>query len=204
MHKPADIHSVGLADRDTVTEILTIEWHMFKKVKSAFPTACQNNPEGFRRIRRTIFRFWPDTLLHAYLNDLQRAHQAGRNLFTEKYARMDGLLPPRAPHRALDRIIEIETAWQTALERSYPALFRRICRGNWRHEDGRNFTIYLRSELETYGDETLQHYLAWVEEGVGHGRNYSMVMLAQLVRDGGFEDLDQAEQYFSRKRVLEE
>jgi len=190
------------SDDKVIDAILAIERLMFTSVKSALPTVCQKNPEKFTRIRRLIFCCWPGRLLRAYLNDLRNAHRLGRNLLTEKYARMDNLLLPITPNGTIERIVEIESSWQSQMENAYPALFRRMCRANGQTGDGSCFSTYLRSELETYGDATLAAYLAWVEQGAQQGRNYSIAMLEQLVQQGGFDSLDQAERCFAKQILL--
>lgn len=181
-----------------IQSILEIEWGMFQKVKSATPTSCQSNPEAFHKVRGSIFEPWPLDVLDAYLDNLKSAREKGRNLLTEKYARMDNLIPPVSTHPMIDAIVAIESKWQKELRDTYPALYKRVCRSSNEADDGSNFSVYLRCELETYGNETIQRYHQWVQDSVRTNRNYSLESLEALVQKGGFKSLAQAEDYFTQ------
>lgn len=180
-------------------EILDIEWEMFKSVKSTDPASCQEQPETFRQVRGSIFQLWPRQLMGAYLIELTTAKRRGRNLFTEKYARMDSLIPPINTNPAIDKIVVIENQWQEEIREKYPALYARSCRRTDQTDGGNNFSAYLRSELETYGNTTLDIYYEWVEMARRAGMNYSLTMLNHLVIKSGFDSLDEAESYWREK-----
>lgn len=179
-----------------VQSILEIEWRMFQKVKGAGPASCQSNYDAFCKVRGSIFQIWPSKILTAYLDNLKVAHDNGRNLLTEKYARMDNLIPPLNENPLIDIIVIIESRWQKEMKDSYPHLYQRTCRSSNSADDGSNFPVYLRCELETYGDETIRYYHRWVSDGYKENRNYSIEALETLVLQGGFNSLDQAERYF--------
>lgn len=183
--------------------ILDAEWGMFQKVNSGTPASCQNNPEAFSKIRGSIFQLWPEQMLEAYLKEIISAAACGRNLLTEKYARMDRLIPAINTNTLIEKIVEIETKWQAELKKTYPALYWKTCRNAGSSDDGSNFSIYLSCELETYGDEVLELYYTWVSEAVQQGKNFSIDMLELLVVKGGFGDLAQAEEYFINQMVDE-
>ena len=180
-------------------EILDLEWDMFRSVKSATPASCQEDPETFRQVRSSIFQLWPRRLMAAYLIELTTARRRGRNLFTEKYARMDNLIPPINTSPVIEKIVDIETTWQQEIRELYPALYARSCRQTDQEDGGMNFSVYLRCELETYGNTALDIYYEWVEMARRAGMNYSLTMLNHLVINSGFESLDEAEAYWSEK-----
>lgn len=180
-------------------EILDLEWEMFRSVKSATPASCQDNPDTFRQVRGSIFQLWPRKLLAAYLIELTAAKRRGRNLLTEKYARMDNLIPPINTNPVIDKIVDIEAKWQQEIRELYPALYARSCRQTDQDDGGMNFSVYLRCELETYGDTALDIYYEWIELARRAGMNYSLTMLNHLVIKSGFENLDDAESYWSEK-----
>ena len=182
-----------------ISKILDVEWRMFQKVKSAAPASCQTNPEAFSKIRGSVFQLWPQQMLEAYLKEITAAEADGRNLLTEKYARMDRLIPAVNTNSLIKKIVAIEEKWQGELQETYPALYRQTCRNTGSADDGSNFSIYLSCELETYGDEVIELYHAWVSEAVAELRNFSIDMLELLVSKGGFDDLAQAEKYFEKK-----
>lgn len=179
-----------------VQEIIAVEWRMFQRVKSATPVSCQRNPDAFGKIRTSVFQLWPQEMLSAYLKELKAAEKSGRNLLTEKYARMDRLIDPLTTHPCIDKIIAIEEKWQAELKSTYPALYQKTCRGTDPVDNGSNFSVYLRCELETYGDAVIEMYHDWVTDAAKRGENLSVTMLHELVTKGGFTSLDQAEKYF--------
>jgi hypothetical protein len=180
-------------------EILDREWEMLQEVKSATPASCQNSPDTFRQVRGSIFQLWTAELLAAYLMELTRARRLGRNLLTEKYARMDNLIAPLTTNPAIDKIVEIETQWQEDIRQKYPALYQRTCRSTDETGDGMNFSVYLKCELETYGDTAIDLYFDWVHQARQLGLNYSLTMLNHIVLKSGFKDIDEAEAFWAEK-----
>jgi hypothetical protein len=189
---------MGETDR-LMQEILDREWEMFQEVKSASYASCQNSPDTFRQVRGSIFQLWPRELKAAYLIELTKARQSGRNLITEKYARMDNLIPPLNTNPVIDKIVEIETEWQEEIRKKYPALYQRCCRSTDKTDDGMNFSVYLRCELETYGDMALDIYFQWVYKAKQLGINYSLNMLNNIVLKSGFKDVEEAEAFWAAK-----
>ncbi len=173
--------------------VLEAEWQMFVCVRSARHAPCQSAPDNFKTIRSSLFETWTQPMLASYLADLDEAERVGRNLLAEKYARMDNLIPALSSSPLIDIIVTIESNWQEALKRSYPALYQRCCRSMDETGDGRNFGIYLGCELETYGDHTLQLYFENIEAAVAANRNLAVEALHRLVCKNGYRDLDHAE-----------
>lgn len=181
--------------------VLDLEWDMFVRVKSLHPAACQSAPDNFRAIRGSVFEMWTEEMLAAYLQQLEEAKARGRNLLTEKYARMDNLIPPLIDNPLIDDIVAIGERWQRELQQRYPALYQSCCRGTDPTGDGSNFSIYLRGELETYGDRTVDLYYQNVRNADDQKRNLSLEALQRLVQKSGYRDLDDAESYLSRKAL---
>lgn len=138
-------------------------------------------------------------MLESYADDLERAESSGRNLLAEKYARMDNKIPPLTDSPLIDVIVTIESNWQEGLREQYPALYRRCCRSMAETGDGRNFGVYLRCELETYGDRTLRLYFDNIETAVAENRNMAVEALERLVRKNGYRDIGHAESVLSRE-----
>ncbi|MFZ3207418.1 MAG: DUF4125 family protein [Geobacteraceae bacterium] len=173
--------------------ILDMEWEMFVRVKSSQPAACQSAPDNFRAIRGSVFDVWTDEMLESYLEQLNEANARGRNLLTEKYARMDNLIPPLTDNPLIADIVTISYRWQLELQERYPALYMRCCRGTDPTGDGSNFSIYLSAELETYGDRTVDLYYQNVKNAEEEKRNLSLEALQRLVQMSGYTDLKDAE-----------
>lgn len=181
-------------EKDELLEnILDMEWDMFTAVKSANPVSCQSSPDKFRAIRGSVFTIWTDDMLASYLLQLSAAKLVGRNLLTEKYARMDNLIPPLTDSPYIDAIIEISELWQRELRENYPELYKRCCRTMEETGDGQNFSVYLRCELETYGDDTLELYYANVKHALDQDKNLSIEALRSLIEKSGYRDLGHAE-----------
>lgn len=178
---------------DVINQVLDIEWDMFQRVKGAEPAACQTQPDAFKDIRRSIYETWTEEMAESYLEDLELARKNGRNLLTEKYARMDGIIPRINVNPMIDLIVTIEEEWQEEIRNGYPAVYNQVCRNVSSAQDGSNFEVYLRSELETYGNKTIELYLEHIKNSRQNGENLAMTSLQQLVAKSGYRDLDHAE-----------
>ena len=145
-----------------IEEIIAIELDMFRRVRTAEPSDCQQNEKTFKAMRQMTHSVLSLDTLKSYLTDLKNAIEEGRNLCTEKYARMDNLIPPLKHNPIISRIIDIESSMMRAFCENYPHMF-----GNHIY----NFGNYLRSELETYSDITLSLYLKDVIKAQEQKRN---------------------------------
>ena len=80
------------------------------------------------------------------------------NLMTQKYARMDNLIQKLNSNPLIDTIVEYQCAWQRSMIKKYPGIMsggRPLSSA----EDSAfmtSFETYLRGELETYSDATLE------------------------------------------------
>ena len=87
---------------DLVEEVIRREWDQFQRTESEGGRAsCQGNWPMFHQMRASQFMTWPEDLLRSYLDDLDEANRVGRNLVTEKYARM---MASTAPDEYRERI----------------------------------------------------------------------------------------------------
>lgn len=183
--------------------ILDLEWTMFVAVKSSRPVACQKAPANFRDIRGSLLDTWTAEMQASYCVDLEAATAYGRNLLAEKYARMDDLIPPQTDDPVIGLIVDVESAWQDEIRCRFPMLYQRCCRSTAGTGDGREFAVYLRSELETYGYETRQLYFLNVKNAERAGRNLGLEALQNLVKRFGYEGLEQAEEQFRASSTAE-
>ena len=118
-----------------IDRIIEIEWKMFQGVSNIGGRAsCQEDLKTFQIMRSSQAASWSEEALESYLDDLKNAESAGRNLLSEKYARMmlstslaeyariEHLLPP-VPPGALDlieRIVAIVLEWEKELLGNFP------------------------------------------------------------------------------------
>ena len=196
---------------DLVEEVIRREWDQFQRTENEGGRAsCQGNWPMFHQMRASQFMTWPEDLLRSYLDDLTEADMAGRNLVTEKYARMmastapdeyreriEPFIPRLSGTRVADqeRVIAVQVAWARDFRERYPKLgaaMRVLTTAEDTPEDT-SFETYLRGELGTYSDRTLARYAAMVEDLRDAGRNLTEETVLNTVRLGGFADLDEAE-----------
>jgi len=180
---------------DILEKIIALELEMFLAVPADGSTVCQEDPDAFRLHRRAQFSIWSEDTLQSYLNDLYRAKKKAINLMTIKYARMDDLLPAenRNPHIA--EIVTIQSRWQAEMVKKYPYLMAgaRHLSGASGSMDGTSFETYLRSELETYSDETLALLHRNLTEYAKAGINGSEKIYEYLVKQLGYDSIETAD-----------
>ena len=196
---------------DLVEEVIRREWDQFQRTENEGGRAsCQGNWPMFHQMRASQFMTWPEDLLRSYLDDLDEANRVGRNLVTEKYARMMAStapdeyrerIEPFIPHLSderiarQERVITVQVAWARDFRGHYPRLgaaMRVLTTAEDTPEDT-SFETYLRGELGTYSDRTMALYEAMVENLQAAGRNLTEQTVANTVRLGGFADLTEAE-----------
>ena len=196
---------------DLVEEVIRREWDQFQRTENEGGRAsCQGNWPMFHQMRASQFMTWPEDLLRSYLDDLDEANRVGRNLVTEKYARMmastapdeyreriEPFIPRLSDERVArqERVITVQVAWARDFRGHYPRLgaaMRVLTTAEDTPEDT-SFETYLRGELGTYSDRTMALYEAMVEDLQAAGRNLTEQTVANTVRLGGFADLEEAE-----------
>jgi len=181
---------------ELIEKILEKELKMFLTVPVRQKAACQEHPESFKTMRRAQFLMWSEKTLESYLKDLEKAEKEGRNLMTEKYARMDNLIPPKNQDPLIDKIVNIQCKWQEEMFRKYPNLMRGA-RPVYSSQDSpfqTSFETYLRGELETYSHNTLASLYDDIVGMQKEGKNMAEELYKQLVMDLGYESLEEAEE----------
>ena len=196
---------------ELLEEIIEIEWRMFQNVANiGGKAACQEDPATFSIMRKSQGMSWSEPTLQSYLNDLKEAEKNCRNLLSEKYARMmkstspleyakiEHLIPPLDAEIPLliDRILEIILSWEMEVSQEFPYV-----RGNgrpmYKSEDSLFVTsaeTYLRGELETYSNRTLELYYENVSEQKSKNINGNELVLEHMVRQYGYNSLEEANQ----------
>lgn len=192
-----------------VKEIIDKEWEMFQEVNNCDGrSSCQDNRKAFVVMRRSQYSTWPPDVLKSYLDDLNRSKKEGRNLVSEKYARMmasthpdeylkfeDGL-PSISSETAsqIEKIVAAHLCWKQILGEKYPHL----------NDQGRpltsdldtmystSFETYLRGELQTYSSNTIAVYNKYIEECFENNCNLAEENLQIMVESYGFKTLEEA------------
>ena len=152
-----------IPEREALLEdIVRREWDMMTAVVSDGRSLCQERPGTFRAMREMSHSVLSRDTLASYLGDLRNAEVEGRNLVTEKYARMEEQIPPVSECPLIPRIVAIESAWMKELCDAYPLTFQTAMT---------YFTRYESCELETYSDTTLTFLYRDVLNAREEGRN---------------------------------
>jgi hypothetical protein len=194
---------------DMVENIIEAEWKMFQEVPNiGGKAACQDDLETFRIMRAGQSASWSYAMLESYLDDLNDAKSSGRNLLTEKYARMmrstspleyaqiDHLLPTVDPEaiELIEQIVKIVLEWEQDLLEKYPYIIKRG-RPLFSREDSIGVTsieTYLRGELSTYSLRTLNLYLDHIQKEQSENINGSAITLLYMMKQYGFDSLEEA------------
>jgi hypothetical protein len=177
------IASVEEQNREELLDnIVKFELDMFEQVRTSEPSLCKDRPETFKVMRGMSHAVLSTRTLKSYFRDLQKAKAKGRNLLTEKYARMDNRIPPLKSNRLIDDIVKLESRWMKELSQKYPRSFK---------GGSSSFELYLSSELETYSDETLKLYFSDVSRAEKEGRNLAEERYTGLSRQIGYGSIDE-------------
>ncbi len=193
-----------------IKEIIGLEWGMFSSVSNVGgPAACQMDSGTFRIMRRGNMAGWSEALLESWLGDLKEAEREGRNLMSEKYARMmettfpeeyaalAGQLPAVAPDalEMIEEIVAVNVEWRLGMAGRYPKLCGQG-RTTRTSEDSRyetSFETYLRCELRTYSPKTIRLLRAHTQQQRQAGLNGVEAAILAEVGEYGFASLEEAE-----------
>ena len=198
-------------DREKIEKIINTEWDMFQQVDNIGGRAdCQDDFETFYIMRRSQYDNWTTEMVDAYSDFAARSQEEGRNLVSEKYARMMAYtdlhyfnkhlrdkLPavPAKNFRLINRIVERRICWEEEMARRYPKLAG-TARPIRSSEDKYGFTsmeTYARGELETYPEELLALYCQYVDDLWDEGISLSRKNLQTMVSMYGYDSIDEAE-----------
>lgn len=150
-----------------IDKILDIEQEMFLSVPTDDEppclVGCRENPAAFRGVRRASFKTWSIGTLNSYLGDLRDAKNRSVNLMTLKYAGMFDQIPCINDNPIIDAIVDIEAEWNREFLKKHPGIARE-------QKSDRAYK-YLRGELETYSDRTLERYHSNLISAKSQGRN---------------------------------
>ncbi|MFU0560770.1 DUF4125 family protein [Gardnerella vaginalis] len=192
-------------------EITKLEWQQFQLTQNEGGRAnCQEDWQTFHIMRMSQFLTWPLDLQESYKKDLERADSNGRNLITEKYARMmestapeifehtikpyiKPILEPRKSEQ--EKIILTQVKWADDFRNRYThlGLAMRVLKTSEDTEENTSFETYLRGELSTYSAETFAKYKAFIEDLTAKNLNLTQMIITNTVHMYGYDSLESAE-----------
>ena len=192
--------SVNMSKKQAlIDEILDLELEMFQNVRSRYPVSCQQKPDEFRLFRGAQFSVWSVETLESYRDDLIRAKSENKNLMTLKYARMENIIPPLNENPVIEEIAKLELKSQKRMAEKYPNIIDRA-RPLTDDSSATSFLTYLKGELETYSGKTLELYLRDIKTCQDNGDDWAELYYRTLVKEMGFESLDQVESELIKKQ----
>lgn len=192
-------------------EITKLEWQQFQLTQNEGGRAnCQEDWQTFHIMRMSQFLTWPLDLQESYKKDLERADSNGRNLITEKYARMMESTAPEIFERTIkpyikpiseprksaqEQIILTQVEWAADFRERYPhlGLAMRVLKTSEDTEENTSFETYLRGELSTYSDDTFAKYQRFVNNLRAENLNLTQMIITNTVHMYGYDSLEAAD-----------
>ncbi len=196
--------------------IIDLEWKQFDKVRNkGGRAACQDDWKTFFIMRKSQYMTWTEELLESYYQDLKDSEARGWNMVAEKYARMmestapaeyeqiEETLPKRDQARIQlqEELIRVQVKWAEEFAGEYPGLSGR---GRSIHtwedkEDQTSYETYLRGEMGTYSDRTMQLYEEFVRSLEKKKECLAKKIMENTVKMYGYKNLEEAEKIFFTK-----
>ena len=173
--------------RDQILQdIIDLETAMFRSLNIGEPMP-EDRIRPFRLMRWMTYSVLADDTLASWLADLRTAKQAGRNVLTEKYARIDNLIPPIKNNPLIGEIVGAEVRWMEELHERFPKMIRRQA------DDAALFEKYAACELETWSDASIELYHRDVCAALRERRNLPEERYNNLYRRTGQGSLAELE-----------
>ncbi len=193
-----------------VGEIVRLEWEAFDKVENVGGRAdCQDNWNTFSIMRKSQYLTWTEAMLRSYIHDFNRAKDNGWNLITEKYGRMMESTDPAGFKAIKDRlpeiseqkkaiieaIVQIQVAWMEDFAARFPKAADNA-RSIHTSEDtlfNTSYETYLRGELGTYSDDTLDLYGRFIADMCRRNENLAELIMTNTAGLYGYKSLHDLE-----------
>lgn len=201
-----------------VDQIVAEEWEQFQKARNEGGEAeCQHNWPTFEIMRKSQFYTWDEEVLQSYLNDLTEAAQTGWNMVAEKYARMmehtaptqykalEKSLPPRSEARRnlQEQLAKIYMQWTREMHERYPDLMKtgRHVSEDEDSEWDTSSETYLKGELGTYSEKTIQLYGRMMVNSLKQNKNQVEDNMNYMVHFYGYKTLEQANEQCAKESL---
>jgi hypothetical protein len=178
------MENVHIEKENLIKIVVELEWNMFSAVNASEPNSCQENKKTFQIMRWMSYSVLNEEILKSLLDNLNSAIDEGRNLMTEKYGRMERKIPPFKDSSSIQEIADTELVWMKEVAQKYPLTFQ---------GDDEKFINYLKCELETYSDKSLELYSTFVKNSIEGGINLIEERYNNLFKKMGYESLTDKE-----------
>ncbi len=195
---------------ELVDRIISLEWNAFDKVINQGGRAgCQDDWATFSVMRKSQYMLWTEEMLESFINDFVMANEKGWNLITEKYGRMEESTAPEEYAKIRDslpeigedkkQIIEAIVGIQVQMMEEFAAKYPKAAseaRTIHTSQDSAYITsyeTYLRGEISTYSDRTLELYGRFVAGMAKDNRNIAKETITNSALLYGYASLDDME-----------
>lgn len=196
--------------QNIIRQIIAREWEFFQSVHNTGGRAsCQDNYEEFNIMRSSQWEIFSLPVLRSYLDDLILAGHRDRNPVMEKYAHMmkysapeeyEGIkefLPVISEKKGeiVEKIVKIYLEWESEIMEKYPGITNKG-RKLYSESDTPEYTsieTYLRGELFSYSEKTLQLYYDYIKNCKFKNKNLAEKNLENIVKHKGYKSLEEAE-----------
>ena len=196
---------ISLIDR-----IVTLEWNAFDKViNEGGRASCQDDFSTFSVMRKSQYMLWSREMLESFIDDFETANAKGWNLITEKYGRMEESTAPEEyakikdsmpeisdeKKQIIEAIVAIQVGMMEDFAKEYPksASEARSIHTSEDTPDNTSYETYLRGEISTYSDRTLELYGRFVAGYARDGRNIAKETITNSALLYGYKSLDHME-----------
>ncbi|MCR5517156.1 MAG: DUF4125 family protein [Lachnospiraceae bacterium] len=189
---------------ELIEELIKVEYALFDRVDNeGGRAACQDDYLTFYAMRKSQYLTWNIETIESLYNDMVTNRDKGRNLVTEKYARMmestapeeykkiEALLPKVGDEakKIIESVVAIEVEWMEAFAKVHPNISMRA--RNIRTATDTPYETsaetYLRGELMTYSMDTLYLYARRVVELYKEGANMIEMTMFNTIKMYGYE-----------------
>jgi len=195
---------------ELIEKIVTLEWNAFDKVDNQGGRAsCQDDIATFSIMRKSQYMLWSDEMLESFIDDFKAANAGGWNLITEKYGRMEETTAPEEyakirdslpalsedKKQIIEAIVAIQVGMMEEFSKEYPKAAGEA-RSIHTYEDtpyNTSYETYLRGEISTYSDRTLELYGRFVAACAKEGRNIAKETITNSALMYGYKSLDDME-----------
>lgn len=216
-HTDNILHSIVQKDDKNATvkeelmeKLITLEWRDFDRVKNIGGRAdCQDDWNTFSIMRRSQYLTWTVPMLQSYIEDFEEADARGWNLIAEKYGRMMESTDPAGyaeiadnfaeipPEKKaiIEEIVKIQVGWMENCADTHPKAAT-LARSIHTYEDSlynTSYETYLRGEISTYSDRTLDLYGRFIASFCMEGKNLAEAIIGNSAKLYGYDSLEELE-----------